>query len=298
MSAVMIPALVGVFWRDHRAGSSAPWLFALCVFFAIRGAWELVDLATIRSLKPSFPRISLGAAIIVAAAWLPHWPSFETSKLVFSLGSPGCVAVAATLWGLVILAAAAWNFETPGSSLENVGIELLGVFYCGVLTAMTAQLRWMAGGDWGYLALGSVVVATKCGDIGAYTLGRLLGRKKMAPKLSPGKTWAGFYGALLGACGGIWAWLHWATPAMAAEGVAVNLPSALLLGVVLGGVGLVGDLCESLIKRDAGKKDAASIVPGFGGLLDLLDSVLFAGPIGWLWWMAWPPILASGMNSP
>jgi phosphatidate cytidylyltransferase len=57
-------------------------------------------------------------------------------------------------------------------------------------------------------------------------------------------------------------------------------------------------LCESLIKRDAGKKDAASIVPGFGGLLDLLDSVLFAGPIGWLWWMAWPPILASGMNSP
>jgi phosphatidate cytidylyltransferase len=60
----------------------------------------------------------------------------------------------------------------------------------------------------------------------------------------------------------------------------------------MGVIGLIGDLCESLIKRDVGRKDAAALLPGFGGLLDLLDSVIYAGPVAWLWWVCWPPVQA------
>ncbi len=82
--------------------------------------------------------------------------------------------------------------------METLGAELIIVAYVGVLLCLTAELRWVAGAQAGYLVLGSLIIAAKCGDIGAYTLGRLFGRRKMAPRFSPGKTWAGAIGALIG----------------------------------------------------------------------------------------------------
>jgi phosphatidate cytidylyltransferase len=159
------------------------------------------------------------------------------------------------------------------------------------LLSLTAQLRWLGDGAWGYAALGSVIVAAKCGDIGGYTLGRLFGKRKMAPRLSPGKTWAGFGGALLGAAVGAWLWATFGIPQLSPAGTTVAGSITILgFGLLMGFVGLVGDLAESLIKRDVGRKDAAALFPGFGGLLDLLDSVLFAGPVAWAWWTIWPLI--------
>jgi phosphatidate cytidylyltransferase len=113
----------------------------------------------------------------------------------------------------------------------------------------------------------------------------------MAPRLSPGKTWAGFLGALLGAALGAWLWVTFVIPQLVPAGVEKVCPiNVLAFGVAMGFIGLVGDLAESLIKRDVGRKDAAALFPGFGGLLDLLDSVLFAGPIAWAWWMLSPLI--------
>ena len=80
--------------------------------------------------------------------------------------------------------------------------------YLGALLAVTVQLRWLADSKAGYLLISSAVIAAKCGDIGASTLGRLFGRRKMIPRLSPGKTWAGAYGAVLGT----WIWLTFASP--------------------------------------------------------------------------------------
>ena len=180
------------------------------------------------------------------------------------------------------------RYSEPGRSMEAVGADLLGVTYVGVLLAVTAQLRWVAGSQAGYLVLASLVIGAKCGDIGGYTLGRLFGKRKMVPKLSPGKTWMGALGALLGASLSCWAWLHWA-PAYFFEN-APPCPAgwSLLYGAIIGVVGLVGDLAESLIKRDVGKKDAANLMPGFGGLLDLLDSVLYAGPVAFVLWKVLP----------
>jgi phosphatidate cytidylyltransferase len=163
---------------------------------------------------------------------------------------------------------------------------VLTISYVGGLLAITAQLRWVQGAGAGYYLLASMVIATKMGDVGAYTLGRLFGKRKMAPHLSPGKTWAGFVGALAGGALGAWCWLTFGSRLFPAV---VSAPPAwwsLAYGLILGLVGLIGDLCESLIKRDMGQKDAAALMPGFGGLLDLLDSILFAGPVAcclWTW---------------
>jgi phosphatidate cytidylyltransferase len=180
------------------------------------------------------------------------------------------------------------RYREPGQSMETLGAELIAVAYVGLLISVTAQLRWVAGADAGYLVLGSLVIAAKGGDIMAYTFGRLWGRRKMVPILSPGKTWMGAVGAVVGSGFGGWAWLHWGTPLFNADWEPCNSAVAIFYGVTIGVVGLIGDLCESLIKRDVGKKDAAPLLPGFGGLLDLLDSVLYAGPVAYLLWQILP----------
>lgn len=186
-----------------------------------------------------------------------------------------------------------------GDTNASMQAEILSISYVAVLLTVASQLRWVAGFQAGYLVLGSLVIAAKSGDIGAYTLGRLFGKRKMIPRLSPGKTWMGFWGALLGAGAGSVAWLHFA-PAMFDESwQPTPWQYSLLYGMIIGLVGLVGDLCESLIKRDVGKKDSAVLMPGFGGLLDLLDSVLYAGPIAYLLWQwlplaTWPIIPTAG----
>ena len=111
---------------------------------------------------------------------------------------------------------------------------------------------------------------------------------KMAPWLSPGKTWAGFVGALVGSSLSAWGWLHFATPLFNSTWQPPAWYWSLLFGGLIGLVGLIGDLCESLIKRDMQQKDAAALMPGFGGLLDLLDSLLYAGPVAFILWKILP----------
>jgi phosphatidate cytidylyltransferase len=121
------------------------------------------------------------------------------------------------------------------------------------------------------------VFVVKSADIGAYTVGTLFGKHKLSPRVSPGKTWEGAGGALLvavvvalafAAGSGIMSWL-W----------------AVAFGLILACVGQAGDLAESMIKRDAGRKDAANKVPGFGGILDILDSPLAAAPLAYLFFL-------------
>jgi phosphatidate cytidylyltransferase len=157
-----------------------------------------------------------------------------------------------------------------------------------VLFGVTTQLRWCAGGEAGDLILGSMIIAVKSGDIGAYTFGRLFGRRKMAPRLSPNKTWAGAFGALFTAALGSIAWQQIATPIFNGNWQPCPWCWAAAYGLVLGLAGMIGDLCESLIKRDMGAKDSAPLLPGLGGVLDFLDSILFAGPIAYLWWQVLP----------
>lgn len=281
VSAVLIPALAALFYFDAKSGSTALWLLGLTVLLAVRSVWEMYDLVRRGSTALQLPIMLLCTVGIVVASWAPHLGEESPPNL-----TP--VALAAASAVMLLCATEAFRFGTPGESLPTLAMEVLIVNYVGVLLAVTAQLRWVAGADAGYLVLGSLLVCAKGGDIGAFATGKLFGRRKLAPRLSPGKTREGALGAILGAglCG--WIWLHLLTPYFNPEWRPSAWYVTVVYGCVIGLVGLIGDLCESLIKRDVGRKDSATLFPGFGGLLDLLDSVMYAGPAALIMWMILP----------
>jgi phosphatidate cytidylyltransferase len=136
------------------------------------------------------------------------------------------------------------------------------------------------------LALVSMIAIVKSSDIGQYTAGRLFGKHKLAPMVSPGKTWEGVFGGVLFALVAAWLMMAYAAPAMLWDGwfLDVWIGRLALYAVALVAAGLVGDLAESLLKRDAGVKDSSAWMPGFGGVLDLLDSLLGAAPVAYFFW--------------
>jgi len=272
-SAILIPALIGLLVWDARIGPSAPILFALCLGISLRSGWEAVTLFRRPNVEPRFAPVATCLALLVTATWWPHWQSEGWSPSLFSVAG---ISI------LLLLAVRVVRFRESGHEVPSLSLEVLAVAYAGVLLCLTASLRWKGPEQNGYQLLGALIVSTKLGDVGAYTIGRLFGKRKMAPRLSPGKTWAGAVGAVVGGILGAVLWLPVVSPWFGFAWVSSQWGFVVLFGASMGIAGLLGDLCESLMKRDAGVKDSAPLVPGFGGLLDLMDSVLFAGPVALL----------------
>ena len=290
MSAILVPAIIALFWLDHKLGTSAFILLGFCLFIAIRNAYELTDLLKVRSIRPSFYATAVLSCLVVLAGWCHVYlvPSdVDPSSSV--LASLGWIGAAVTLSFLALLAFEATRFREPGRSMESLGGNLITVFYAGGLAAVTAQLRWFPDPHLGYFAIASMIICVKSGDTFAYAFGRLWGKRKLAPILSPGKTRMGLFGAIFGSILGGWLWLTFAGRLFTHDIVPGSLLNVIAYSAVIGLIGLIGDLCESLIKRDVQKKDSAILMPGFGGLLDLLDSPLFAGPFALAWWILLPP---------
>jgi phosphatidate cytidylyltransferase len=287
MSCVLIPALIALFVADQNLGRPATLLAAFCATISLRSAWELSELLAVRNFRPNFSLAGPLALAVTLFGWLHLHLQINAPTTV--LHSLGFIATAIAAAFLILLTHEALRFDAPGNSMESLGAHSIIILYAGALTAITAQLRWFPREELGYFALASVIVCVKCGDTCAYTFGRLWGKRKITPKLSPGKTGMGFIGALVGSTAGAWLWLNFAGILFDARPLAAPLHIVLAYGLSIGFAGLVGDLCESLIKRDLGKKDASAILPGFGGLLDLVDSPLYAGPIALAWWILLPP---------
>lgn len=289
ISAVLIPVLLALFRWDAGLGTNAPVLLVFCLLLTVRGAFEMMHLLATRAMKPSFPATALCNIAVILAAWGHLKADSDTGTAAHLLLSLGLICAALIGSFLLLLVLEAIRYRAPGHSLESLGANLTTVLYTGGLLAVLAQFRWYPRPEIGYFAVGSVIIAAKSGDIMAYTFGRLWGKRKMVPTLSPGKTWMGGLGALVGSCLGGWLWLTFGGRLFDAHPTAGNVVCVLAYSGTLGVAGLIGDLCESLIKRDAEKKDSAALMPGFGGLLDLLDSPLFVGPIALAWWVLWPP---------
>ena len=286
LGPLLILIFGGLFYWDHLIGRQAPILFIVCLFLTVRGTWEMSQLFRTRSFYPRYSLCCMGAIIIVASTWLK--PLGIGAPEASELSYLGPTMLAFSLVVMVLFLISAISFEEPGQSMETLSSEILIVVYIGVFLSMTAQLRWVAGAEAGYLVLGSLIIVTKGGDVGAYTLGRLLGRKKLSPKLSPGKTWWGARGAILFSAIFSWLWLTYMPGLFEASWKPCPWYLSILYGMVIGTVGLIGDLCESLIKRDVGKKDSSELMPGFGGILDVIDSILYTGPIAYLFWSLFP----------
>lgn len=176
---------------------------------------------------------------------------------------------------LVLTLAVLISFSGPlfiKSSMGEYGAwlwTLAGILYVGWLGSHFISIRALENGrEWTLL----VMYATFATDTAAFLIGRWLGRHRLVPSISPGKTWEGAVGGFAGGT--------LAAPALSALlGLPVPFGYSLLAGVIIGTVGQVGDLAESMVKRTAGVKDAGSIIPGHGGILDRLDSLVFVTPL-------------------
>jgi phosphatidate cytidylyltransferase len=271
---------VGLLIGDAFLAPYYPVLLATTVLGLFLSCYELV-----RLLPEPGPRPWLCYTAVVALA-LANWPAhlmgwggnawhwvFGTFVVVF----------------MVFFLAEGEAYRKPGGTVVRLGLSLLVVCYLGVLPAFVIQLRWLP--LWhGTIALAMAIFVPKLGDVGAYFVGRAFGRNRMTPVLSPGKTWEGFAGGLSTAVLVTFA-LNALSLALAPTGPVLSWWSALGFGISVGVMGVLGDLMESLIKRDCEKKDASDMVPGYGGFLDVLDSILFSAPVAYAWF-AMPYLLA------
>lgn len=163
--------------------------------------------------------------------------------------------------------------------IEAMAVTLFGLIYVAWLGNFMTRINfaYRPSHDGRYFVM-LLVVVTKFTDIGAYLVGTTIGRHKLIPRISPKKTWEGTIGGILFAVGGSLLCCFWLTPeTMKLRGITVA--HAIALGLLLGVAAVIGDLAESLIKREAGVKDSSDWLPGHGGALDLLDSLLFTAPL-------------------
>ena len=170
------------------------------------------------------------------------------------------------------------------AGITAIATTLFGLMYVPWLLNFIQKINFFpfapgSPADAGKFFLLYFVLITKFSDMGAYVVGSLIGKHKLVPRISPGKTWEGFGGAILVSTGASVAFVHFFGTKM----VGMNLIHAVILGVVLSVTAVIGDLIESLFKREAGVKDSGKLFPGIGGILDLLDSLLFNAPIMYLY---------------
>jgi phosphatidate cytidylyltransferase len=164
------------------------------------------------------------------------------------------------------------------SGLLAISTTLFGLMYVPWLLNFVQKIVFFPRVNGRFYVLFFILV-TKFSDMGAYLVGSLLGKHKMVPRISPGKTWEGFAGAIALSVAASLLFAHFAGGELAG----MNLGHALALGVLLGSAAVLGDLIESLFKREAGVKDSGKLFPGIGGILDLLDSLLFNAPLMYLY---------------
>ena len=259
MAAVFVGLILLDGCLDNFLPVKASIFTALIALLAIPAQFELSRLVK-QVGGHVFKTVTIPASILLAT--IPFWMQLEiTWDLTLFL----IVFLPAFLF-LALFVVQALKFGTEGT-IQNISVSFFSIMYLGFLCAFILGVRI----GWGPWTLLMFIFTVKGSDIGAYTLGRLFGKHKMCPTISPGKTWEGLAGAALFGAGVSFGFSHF-------SGIMTPL-WAIGFGAVFGILGQMGDLAESMIKRDAASKDSSSSIPGFGGLLDVIDSPLATAPI-------------------
>jgi phosphatidate cytidylyltransferase len=249
-AAVALPALLAAFFLG-------PWWLGVAVIAAacLVALHETFGFWRARGLTPLRPAGYAVLALVFAEVVRPEaWPPLL----------PGAV--------VVVLGLALTQARTMETSLSSAALTFLGAAYLGALGGCMAALVALGPREQGPWRIALLMAIVMTSDTAAFFAGKLWGKRKLAPLISPGKTVAGAVGAMVG---GI-------PPALAIR--AAGLPDvpildAVLLGIAVAAFGMIGDLAESLMKRWAGVKDSGTLFPGHGGMLDRLDSLLFGAPV-------------------
>ncbi len=252
-------------WLDGSLNSQKPTdiqatlLAIFLVIVAVPVNLEFAALAANAGAKIFLP-ITITATILLSTGW--YWAQFFQTAALFFTFIICFSALAVFLWQGVKYAGV--------GAFANCGANLLAIIYLGVLTSFIMAIRV----EFGPVIFLMFIFVIKCSDIGAYTLGRLFGKHKFSPVISPKKTWEGMGGAVLFAAvvASIFALVFDIMP----------LWQAVVFGVVFAFIGQLGDLAESMFKRAAEQKDSSNTVPGFGGILDVIDSLLGSAVFAYL----------------
>jgi phosphatidate cytidylyltransferase len=244
IGAVLVSSLVFFKWVFVFFALAAALLGVFEFGRALRTAGRRID---------TVPQLIAGALVILAGFFLEPWLHWVSAF----------VAVAFVIVWRLVAQMAAGDGRTYGDVLSDVLIGGFIQLYVPFLTSLTVVLLRQEGGEWWVLAFIIVVVAA---DTGAYASGLTFGRHPMAPKISPKKTWEGFAGAAVAAVT--------AGVLLALFMLGMQWWMGVILGLLVLGTATAGDLGESMIKRDLGIKDMSSWLPGHGGVLDRLDSIL------------------------
>ena len=253
--ALLAALAVGLLW--------APWLFVLISAVSLSLAVVEIHRALLRKgMHAQVKTIVAGTLVSVLGAYAMFRWNLGLPPTTFAVICV-CGTVVACLVARLLLAREGFIRDIAASALIIAYIPLMGVF----IPLMMAE----PGGTRRIIAVMACVVAS---DTGAYAVGSLLGKHKMAPHISPSKTWEGLAGsivtsALIGIVAALWC-------------LGASWELGLVLGLCIAPAATLGDLVESLIKRDAGLKDMSNLLPGHGGFMDRLDSMLVAMPMGWL----------------
>ena len=261
--------------------------YLICLILLTREVLRILNAA---GLYPHPKSVYMGNMLIAISCWVANviqQYNLEvlentTSKGGWDWASTASFTALLAVAGGVILAFAAEmrRYSHPGGVTINLAGAVFTFAYLGLLSCFMIQLH-MAYGIWAILSL---VVTTKMCDTGAFTFGKLFGRHRITPGLSPGKTLEGAIGGLLFACAGAWVWFD-VVPPLFEKTVATPVFGWMLFGLAVALAGMVGDLAGSLIKRDSLMKDSGHSVPGFGGVLDIFDSILMAAPVAYVFWV-------------
>lgn len=257
-----------MFW-GHEAGF---WiLISVLLLGALREFYQMLHEARL----PHHSRIGLflGAVLVLGSLFIGHRAGSDTA-LAFE-----CAMVAVSM--LCIFGCQIAHKEADQLPVASISYTLLGLVYIPFLGSFAGNLiyltpRGVDGQLTGHFYLLYLAVVTKFSDCGAYLLGSLIGKHLMIPRISPKKTWEGFAGALLLSVFGSVSLLKLFPEQLS---LIPSLWHGVVLGLVLGLVAVIGDLAESVLKRSTGTKDSGHSLPGIGGAMDLVDSLLFTAPL-------------------
>lgn len=280
-SAVIVPLLfLAIFYLPSAALMVVLLAVSTLTILEFYRALNRADIPAFRFVGAGF-----GAAIILATYIGFMWKPGDAAATRLAR---------ATEWETVILACAVlvlmirqFPQKHNDKPLPTIACTLFGVLYVPFLMNYFTKLAFVAGnGGWttalantpGFYLILYVILASKLTDAGAFFVGRALGRHKLFPRLSPGKTWEGFAGGII-VCVIMSIVFFRLVGSDQLGGLVVPLSHAVILGLLLAIAGMAGDLAESVLKRASMIKDSGTIVPGIGGVLDIVDSTMFVAPL-------------------
>jgi len=245
------------------------WLTAWVLFFGSRRAFSALAFGFVVLASYEF-------FTLLRTAKMPSYRLFGVVMgailmlvVAFEQGATHSGEVFFIVIGCLFLFILQFSHKNNSEALTGISLTMFGILYVSWFLSFTIKIRYLDGGA---MWVAYLLAVTKAGDIGAYIFGSLFGRHSLIPHVSPKKSVEGFFGGLFLSFAAsllfkpylplLWSWAHLS-----------------ILGVLIGIVGQIGDLSESLLKRFCQVKDSGSVLPGMGGMLDALDSILFTAPI-------------------